>query len=100
MRIVPIALKEYFVNGVPIEKTIKEHKDIYDFCLMLRTTRGWTAKRHSVDSQGKHVETLGKVTRYYISGKSSALVKEHEDGRITGVNIGNGVEIFNEYLEK
>ena len=31
MRIVPIALNEYYVNGKPISETIKNHKDIYDF---------------------------------------------------------------------
>ena len=34
MRIVPIALEKYFVEGIPVEETIKNHKDIFDFCLM------------------------------------------------------------------
>lgn len=100
MRIVPIALKEYFVNGIPVEETIKNHTDIYDFCLMLKTTRGWTAKRQSIDSNGKHVEELGRITRYFISGKASSLYKEHDDGRINGVNVGQGIELFNRYYEK
>ena len=31
-KIIPIALSEYFVKGIPIEQTIKNHKNIYDFC--------------------------------------------------------------------
>ena len=37
MRIVPISLKNYFIYNIPIEETIKNHKDIYDFCLRLKT---------------------------------------------------------------
>ena len=32
-RIVPIALEKYFINNIPIEKTILEHKNIFDFCI-------------------------------------------------------------------
>lgn len=31
-RVVPFALSEFFVNGIPVEETIKSHKNIYDFC--------------------------------------------------------------------
>ena len=36
MRIVPLAVKEYFVYGIPIEKTIKENRDIFNFCMRLK----------------------------------------------------------------
>ena len=34
--IVPIALKAYFIDNIPIEQTIKNHKDIFDFCIRLK----------------------------------------------------------------
>ena len=37
MKIVQIALKEYFVNNIPIKETILNHTNIYDFCLRLKT---------------------------------------------------------------
>jgi hypothetical protein len=31
-RIVPYALSKFFLENIPVEKTIKEHTNIYDFC--------------------------------------------------------------------
>jgi len=31
-RVIPLALQEYFVNNIPVEKTIYNHTNIYDFC--------------------------------------------------------------------
>lgn len=104
MLIVPLAVKEYFVYGVPIEKTIKEHRDIFDFCLQLKTNSKSTPFfRHLVD--GKLVDDeLHRMTRYYISNdkkNAGVLLKRFvEDGRITGVNVGYSVIIFNKYVEK
>ena len=38
-RIVPIALKEYFINNIPVEETIKNHQNIYDFCIRQKASR-------------------------------------------------------------
>lgn len=103
MRIVPIALKEYFVNGIPIEQTIKNHTDVYDFCLRLKTNSSCTPYyKHLVN--GQLVDTkLDRTTRYYISNiskDSGCLYKDFGDGRISGVNIGYNSTIFNKYVEK
>lgn len=44
IRIIPIALSEYFIKGIPIQETISKHKDIYDFCLRLRVDDRFHAK--------------------------------------------------------
>lgn len=104
MLIVPLAVKEYFVYGIPIEDTIKGHHDIFDFCLQLKTNSKSTPFfRHLVD--GKLVDDeLHRMTRYYISNdkkNAGILLKRFvEDGRITGVNVGYSVIIFNKYVEK
>lgn len=103
MRIVPIALKEYFINGVPISDTIKNHTDIYDFCLRLKTNSKCTPYyKHIVN--GELVDTkLNRTTRYYVSNiskNSGCLYKDFGDGRISGVNIGYNVTLFNKYVEK
>jgi len=71
MRIVPIALKEYYVNGTPIEKTIKEHKNIYDFCLRQKASKNFHYE--GVSANGKTV--YNKLIRYYLSNKGEKLLK-------------------------
>src|SRR5690606_10534122 len=31
-RIIPIAISDYFFKNIPVEDTIRNHKNIYDFC--------------------------------------------------------------------
>lgn len=38
-RVVPIALENYFVKGIPIEDTIKNHTNIYDFALRQKSSK-------------------------------------------------------------
>lgn len=103
MRIVPFAVKQYFVYGIPIEKTIKEHKDIFDFCLQLRCNSNSVGEHCFIDKEGKLVTTqLNRMTRYYISkGYGSGPLQKRFDGnRVTGVNIGYTAMLFNNYVEK
>ncbi len=104
MRIVTKAVKDYFVYGVPVEQTIKNCRDIYDFCMcMITNSKSIPYFRH-FDESGKIVDDkLDRTTRYYISTKgkhSGTLIKSFEDGKITGVNVGYSVVIFNKYEEK
>lgn len=103
MRIVPIALKQYFVYGIPIDETLESHKNIYDFCLRMKTNRAYRAEIHSFDleQQEKVITELSKTTRYYISDKGGTLYKkEKSTGSLTGVNVGYVATIFNKFEEK
>ena len=97
MRIVPLAVKNYFVYGIPIEETIKKDRDIFNFCMQLKTNSSSNAFfRHLID--GNLVdEQLHRMTRYLVTkGKDSGiLLKKFQDGRITGVNVGYSVTLFN-----
>lgn len=98
MRIVPIALKNYFVNKTPIEETIKNHKDIFDFCMELKVNSDWQSVYEYINTKTSQLETqdLGKITRYFISGSNGNLAKRHKtDGRVTNVFKEFGVKIFN-----
>lgn len=100
MKIVRIALKNYFFNGIPVEKTIKEHTNIYDFCLRLRTNKDCKAQYKYIEDQQIKLKQLSKTTRYYISNHGGSLLKYFNDGKISGVNIGFITTIFNTYEEK
>lgn len=100
MTIVPIAVKDYFVYGIPVKETIKNHTDIFDFCLRLKTnSKSTPLYRHLVD--GKIVnDKLGRTTRYYVSNSGGVFLKDFGDGRLTGVNVGYSVTEFNRYVKK
>lgn len=101
MRIVPIALEKYFVEGIPVEETIKNHKDILDFCLELKINRDWESEYRFINKNGDiEKEKLGRITRFFISGSNGALLKiKKEDGKTTQVNKGFGIKIFNRKYE-
>lgn len=101
MRIVPIALKQYFVYNIPIEDTIKNHNDIFDFCLRLKTNSKSTPYYRYLNDEGKLTnKKLDRTTRYFVSNHGGALVKKFDENRMSGVNVGYVVTLFNRYVEK
>lgn len=102
MRIVPIALSNYFLKNIPIEETIKNHDNIYDYCLRLRVNKGWNAVYKYINSDlTLGTKKLSKNTRYYISNSGGALYKENRsDKKLHGVSVGYIGTLFNEYVEK
>ena len=101
MRIVPIALKKYFVDGIPIEKTIKTHQDIYDFCIRLKVNKSYQGEYHHLNNNQYEIINLSKTTRYFISNKGGSLYKkEKSTGKMLGVNVGFVTTLFNKYIEK
>lgn len=100
MRIVPLAVKNYFVYGVPVEETIRNHTDIFDFCMRLKTNSKSTPYfRHFDDNYNVVNDKLDRTTRYYISNKGGNLYKDF-NGKQVGVNIGFSVTLFNKYVKK
>lgn len=123
-RIVPIALSRYFVDGVEIEDTIRNHlqvnegygeyeKDgkkkykiesqgIYDFCLGQKIRSN---QRYSIVALDT-TETLltDKVIRYYISKNGQRLKKTYASGTSAGkhqaVHSGYNVSMFMEYEKR
>jgi hypothetical protein len=101
MRIRAIALKEFFINNIPIEKTIKEHTNIYDFCKRFRNSKGWNTYTYYERDSKIIKEKLSKNIRYFISKKGNKITKENiEDGRKIDIEASNGVTIFNKYTKK
>lgn len=81
-RIIPIALREYFVNGVLPEETIKNHDSIFDFCILQKATRNFFYE--GVDRKTGDLVTYDKLIRYYISTEGQKLYKvKREDSDST-----------------
>ena len=101
MRIVPIALSEYFIKGIPFDQTIKNHKNIFDFCIRLKLKKSTDGFFNYLEGMELKKLLLPRTTRYYISKLGGTLMKHHTaTGRVEGVNIGCRVTLFNEYVEK
>ena len=72
-RIIPIALKEYFINNIPVEDTIKNHDNIYDFCIRQKSSRNFHYEG-IIRSTGE-TTIYNKLIRYYVSNHGEKVYK-------------------------
>jgi hypothetical protein len=70
-RVVPIALEHWFVNDVPVGDTIRNHTNIYDFCLRQKASKDFHYEGHSKESK----TIYNKLIRYYVSNTGEKLLK-------------------------
>lgn len=80
-RIIPIALEKFFIEGIPIEDTIKSHDKILDFCAKKKMVGDWWMESRAVVNGEVVITKLQKNNRYYISNNGGVLYKMHKDGR-------------------
>jgi len=73
-RIVPLALQQYFINNIPIEKTIRECTNIFDFTLGAKSIG--KNKLVSLNKEKQEEIQLPKINRYYISKEGIYLLKK------------------------
>jgi hypothetical protein len=104
-RVVPLALERFFKDGIPVEETIRTHKDIYDFCGRQKFGRDSKGETHEVayDESGNPYELIveqQKNVRYYISTKGATFVKIYSDKSKELINKGYLVTVFNKYEER
>ena len=55
-KIVPLALSEYFVNGKDPIEFIKNHKNIYDFCIMTKATGQLHLEMQKIIKRGDQIK--------------------------------------------
>lgn len=104
-KVVPYALSEYFVKGIPVEMTIKNHPVILDFCGRFKATAGWWSELRYWDldeTRNPYVkkDKLQKTNRYYISTDGASYLKCNTDGRESFIERDWKVTIFNDVVEK
>lgn len=96
-KIVPFALQEYFIKGIPVQDTIKSSDNIYDFCGRQKFTKDSYGQIHYLKDNKEVIEKQQKNTRYYISNKGSTFIKYYNKGTTEMINKGYKVDIFNKY---
>lgn len=80
-RIIPIALEKFFIDGIPIETTIKNHPHILDFCAKKKSIGEWWYEYREIVNGNVVITKLQKNNRYYISNRGGVMYKMHPDGR-------------------
>ena len=97
MPIVAKAVYEYFVNNTPVMETLRNHRDILDFC---KTQNIGKQFELIYDDKGKVIYTQRHV-RFYVSYNGVILQKEHIDTRQRSVLAsGRKVTILNSLDDK
>ncbi len=93
--IIPKAINAYFADGIPIEQTIKNSRDINDFLTYQKV-----GKQFYVEMNGKKITN---INRYYCVNNGYYLYKHRkgEDIKENGINIlkSSGVKIANNLEE-
>lgn len=70
-RIIPMALEAYFIRGEEPQKFIREHKNIFDFCIAKKAT----GKMHYEEQKNDERKVHKKLVRYFLSTEGSILWK-------------------------
>ncbi len=101
MPVVAIAVFEYLINNVPVMTTLRNHKDILDFCKTQNVGRQFDVV-YDVCDKGKitHVHSQRHV-RFYVSTKGIIIQKENKtSGARSRLAGGNTVCILNSLDDK
>ena len=100
MRVVPKALHAYYIDGTKPEEFIRNHDDIYDFCMGFRARRDWNVLYTTIENNNKVKRYQQKTIRYYLSKGGGVLTKENAlDRRVISLEAGKTTTVFNRYVE-
>jgi DNA-binding transcriptional ArsR family regulator len=97
---VTLAISDYFLNNVPVEESLKNNKNIYDFCKTFNATHGWTCETLDIDEIGieSNLNPEQKINRYYMSAIGKRFRKIKEERKIE-IEANKKVIIFNKFVE-
>tara|TARA_R110000851_G_scaffold41011_2_gene103148 strand:+ start:644 stop:2503 length:1860 start_codon:yes stop_codon:yes gene_type:complete len=101
MKIVPIAVEKYFVDGTPVRDTIENHKQIFDFCISKKVGKQFEMEYHHIVNNKKVTDSVQRLNRFFISNTGGALIKVKDDGSIARLVAKYSITLFNkEYKSK
>ena len=97
------ALVAYFAKGTPIEYTIRNCENIWDFCIGKKASKDYFWQTLTPDGKEKNYD---KLIRFYIAHSDEKLLKrkkptsEAPGPEVTKYFDGYSVKIFNVYEQK
>lgn len=88
MPVVATAVFNYFVHNKPVMDTLREHKDILDFCKTQNVGRQFEVIYHEVvNGEVKKIYSQRHI-RFYVSTHGVIIQKEHKDTKKCSVLAG------------
>jgi len=96
--IIPKAIYAYFVDGILPEDTLKNNKNILDFCIGGKSKGNWRqVARYIKDGKGCE-DHLQKINRYFISNNGVKIIKVNKnDNREIQLESGRWMQtIYND----
>lgn len=100
MPIVSVALYEYYVNNVPIEDTIRNHTNIYDFCKAQKIGSQYKVELHYLKDNKLQIDNCQKTNRYFVVNNGAKLFKRKvKENSLAELVAGRQVALFNDYYE-
>jgi len=88
MRIVPVALYNYFIKGEYIHNTVMNHKNIYDFCIRKKSSKDF----HYEGIKDNKTSIYNKLIRYYVSKKGEKLYRVKNETSLSNAPNRSQVE--------
>lgn len=97
MNIRAIALNEYFVNNVPVENTVNNCNNIFEFLIGEKGKRTFKWLHNQVKDNGVIVSSVlsDRLVRYYVGGKSSISKMWLKDKSEEGESLPSGFTLLN-----
>jgi hypothetical protein len=78
-------MEKYFVDDIPVENTIRNHKNIFDFCIGVKSSRQFHYE--AIGKEGDK-EVYNRMIRYYVSTNGKKLLKvKNPDSEADGNDI-------------
>ncbi len=104
-KIIPHALTEFFINGVPVEDTIRNHTNIFDFCGRQKFGKDSYGETHTVAYDKNNlpfndIVKQQKNVRYYISNQGSTFIKQYTKKKQQFLNKGFQIIVFNQKIDR
>lgn len=77
-KVVPLAISNYFVNRIPVEETVKNHRNIYDFCGRQKFGKDSYGETHTIkDEEGlTYNEALEIFNRDWTDYEGNTYIKK------------------------
>ena len=101
MPVVAKAACDYFLNGTPVMETLRNHKDILDFCKTQNVGKQFEVVYQKVEN-GKVIDVHSqRHVRFYVSTKGVVIMKENvHDKKRSVLASGKPVIILNKLDDK
>lgn len=101
MPIVAKAVYEYFVNNVPVMETLRNHKDILDFCKTQNVGKQFDVVYDTVKDGEIVTVHSQRYVRFYVANNGIIIQKENiATGARNRLASGNTVQILNSLDDK